>query len=153
MTDSERLLGDSMVIGNQGTLLGCADLPVPPDAGRERQQPLCDPRHNPGRTPAALFERELSLEGVDVFERRPSPPRSRALENPHLHGLPPILKTRGRADQPADLLTQAIPPRFPRRSHAAPTGFQRSCLNSIRSARDSENASLVDPRGFEPLTF
>src|SRR5215467_7703649 len=66
MTDSERSLVDSMVIGNQGTLLGCADLPVPPDAGPERQQPLCDPRHNPGRgTPAVLFERELPLEGVD----------------------------------------------------------------------------------------
>src|SRR5262249_28998507 len=66
MTDSERSLGDSMVVGNQGTLLGSVDLPVPPDAGPQSQQPLGDPRHNPGRgTAAVLFERELSFEGVD----------------------------------------------------------------------------------------
>src|SRR5499427_412197 len=66
MTDSQRSLSDSMVVGNQGTLLGGTDLPVPPDPGAERQQPLGDSRHNPGRgTAAVLFERELSFEGVD----------------------------------------------------------------------------------------
>src|SRR5499427_3098553 len=66
MTDSERSLGDSMVVGNQGTLLGGVDLPVPPDAGPQSQQPLGDPRHDPGRgTAAVLFERELPFEGVD----------------------------------------------------------------------------------------
>src|SRR5215470_10813676 len=66
MTDSERSLGDSVVIGNKRTLLGGAGLPNTPDPGPERQQPLSDPRDNPGRgTPAVLFERELSLEGVD----------------------------------------------------------------------------------------
>src|SRR5215470_3731647 len=66
MSDSERLLGDSVVIGNQRTLLGSADLPVPPDASAESQQPLGDPRHNARRSAAAvLFERELALESVD----------------------------------------------------------------------------------------
>jgi hypothetical protein len=66
MTDSERSLGDSMVVGNQGTLLGGADLPVPPDPGPKCQQPLGDPRHNPGRSTAAvIFERELPFKGVD----------------------------------------------------------------------------------------
>src|SRR5215472_11708710 len=66
MTDFERSLGDSVVVGNKRTLLGGADLPVPPDPGPERQQPLSDPRDNSGRgTPAVLFERELSLGGVD----------------------------------------------------------------------------------------
>src|SRR5215472_3863073 len=66
MTDSQRAFCDSVVVCNQRTLLGGADLPVPPDAGRECQQPLGNPRHNPSRgTAAVLFERELSLEGVD----------------------------------------------------------------------------------------
>src|SRR5262245_4510038 len=54
-----------------------------------------------------------------------------ALENRHRHGLPPILGVRSWADQPDDLLTQAIPD-----SHGAPTSRLRGShgLNTIRSA-------------------
>lgn len=39
------------------TLLGCADLQLPPDPGPERQQPLGNPHHNPSRgTPAVIFQ-------------------------------------------------------------------------------------------------
>src|SRR5215467_10366412 len=66
MSDSQRSLSDSVVVGNEGTLLADADLPVPPDPGPERQQPLGDPRHDPSRgTAAVLFERELPFEGID----------------------------------------------------------------------------------------
>src|SRR5215469_5061904 len=66
MSNSERLLGDSVVVGNRGTLLRGVDLPVPPDAGSKSQQPLGDPRHDASRgTAAMLFERELPFEGVD----------------------------------------------------------------------------------------
>lgn len=50
---------------------------------------------------------------VGVLEQCAPPPRRRALENPHHRGLPPIVSTRGWADQPADLLTQTIPPDTP----------------------------------------
>src|SRR5215831_10061833 len=66
MTDSERSLGGSVVICNQRALFGGADLPVPPDPGPERQQPLGNPHHYASRgSPAVFFERELPFKGVD----------------------------------------------------------------------------------------
>src|SRR5437899_1341024 len=66
MSDSERLLVDSVVVGNQGTLLGSVDPPVPPDARSECQQPLGHPCHDSTWSAGAmLFEGELAFEGVD----------------------------------------------------------------------------------------
>src|SRR5438270_6426990 len=55
----------SVVVGDQGALVGDADEPVVPDAGGEGEQALSDPHHNTSAGAAAVrFEPELTLEGV-----------------------------------------------------------------------------------------
>ena len=55
-----------MVVGDEGALDRCADLPVVPDGGVERQEALDDPRPEPGRDASAVaFEAELVLQGPD----------------------------------------------------------------------------------------
>src|SRR4249919_3956904 len=56
----------SVVVGDQGALVGGADLPVPPDAGGQGEQPLGDPDIDPGQGPAPVaFQPELVFEGVE----------------------------------------------------------------------------------------
>src|SRR6266508_784740 len=56
----------SVVVGDQGTLDRRADLPVVPDGGVERQEPLDDPGPQPGGDTAAVaFQAELVLERPD----------------------------------------------------------------------------------------
>src|SRR5215216_3940570 len=65
MIASDWVVG-SVVVGDQGALVGCADLPVPPDPGGQGKQPLRDPDPHPLRRPAAvLFQSKLALEGVE----------------------------------------------------------------------------------------
>jgi len=55
-----------VIVGDQGSLDWCADLPVEPDDGVEGEEPLDDPCPQPGGDPAAVaFEAELVLEGPD----------------------------------------------------------------------------------------
>src|SRR5438128_10972468 len=66
MSDSERLAGDSVVVRDQGSLIGGVDLPVPPDACCQRHKPLSDACQDAGSgAGAVLFERELALKGID----------------------------------------------------------------------------------------
>src|SRR6266511_3041563 len=56
----------SVVVGDQGTLDRRADVPVVPDGGVERQEPLDDPGPQPGGDTAAVaFQAELVLERPD----------------------------------------------------------------------------------------
>src|SRR4029450_1119037 len=55
-----------VVVGDQGALVGCADLPVPPDPGGQGQQPLADPDPDPSQGPAAvLFQTQLTLKSLE----------------------------------------------------------------------------------------
>jgi hypothetical protein len=59
-------VGGLVVVGDQRSLVGLADLPVPPDAGGQGQQPLGDPDPDPGQGPATmLLQPELTLEGLE----------------------------------------------------------------------------------------
>src|SRR6266508_6874998 len=65
--DMPRHLTTSLrVVGEQGPLVGGADLPVPPDRGGQGQQPLGDPDVDAGQgsSPVA-FQPALVLEGVE----------------------------------------------------------------------------------------
>jgi hypothetical protein len=55
-----------VVIGDQGALVEGADLPVPPDRGGQREEPLRDPDidTSKGASPVA-FQPKLVLEGVE----------------------------------------------------------------------------------------
>src|SRR4029453_3022188 len=65
MISSDWAVG-SMVVGDQGALVGRADLPVPPDPGGQRQQSLSDPDPDSGQGAAAvLFQPELAFEGLE----------------------------------------------------------------------------------------
>src|SRR6266498_1875104 len=65
MIASDWVVG-SVVVGDQGALVGHADLPVPPDPSSQGEQPLRDPDPDPLRGAAAvLFQSELTLEGVE----------------------------------------------------------------------------------------
>jgi hypothetical protein len=55
-----------VVVGDQGTLVGRADLPVPPDRGGQGEQPLPDPDPDPGQRPSPMaLQPELVFEGVE----------------------------------------------------------------------------------------
>jgi hypothetical protein len=55
-----------VVVGDQGALDGCADLPVEPDGGVEGEQPLDHAGPEPGRDAAAVaFEAELVFQRPD----------------------------------------------------------------------------------------
>src|ERR671936_1470589 len=66
MIDSDWVLSGSVVVGEQGPLVGDPELPVAPDAGGQGQQPLADADEHPtqGAT-TMLFQPQLVLEGVD----------------------------------------------------------------------------------------
>ncbi len=81
-----------VVVGDQGPLDRCADHPVVPDAGVEREQPLDDPGPQPGGDAAAVaFEAELVLQGPDD--------RLDPLPQPVRKGPGGLLVLAGRADQ------------------------------------------------------
>jgi hypothetical protein len=69
-------MGSSVIVRDQGALDRRADLSVVPDRGVEREQPLDDPRPQPGGDPAAVaFEAELVLRGGHTlrgFDRLPA---------------------------------------------------------------------------------
>ena len=55
-----------MVVGDQGSLDGGADLPVGPDAGVEGEEPLDDAGpESCGDAAAVAFEAELAFQGPD----------------------------------------------------------------------------------------
>src|SRR5262245_9735362 len=59
-------MGSSVIVGDEGAPDWRADLPVVPDGGVEREQPLDDPRPQPGGDAAAVpFEAQLVLQGPD----------------------------------------------------------------------------------------
>src|SRR6266540_1278556 len=56
----------SVVVGDQGALVGRAGLPVPPDPSSQGEQPLRDPDPDPLRGAAAvMFQAELAIEGAE----------------------------------------------------------------------------------------
>src|SRR5919109_1903150 len=56
----------SMVVGDQGALVGGADLPVPPDPRGQGEQSLGNPDPDPGQGAAAVpFQPELAFEGLE----------------------------------------------------------------------------------------
>jgi len=66
MIASESVDESSMVVGDQGSLVGCAELPVPPDRCGQGQQPLGDPDMDTGQGAAAVaFQPQLVFEGVE----------------------------------------------------------------------------------------
>src|SRR5215211_8570846 len=66
MIASDWVVGISVVVGEQGPLVGGADLPVPPDRGGQGEQPLGDPDIDAGQgaSPVA-FQPKLVFEGVE----------------------------------------------------------------------------------------
>src|SRR4029453_6442132 len=83
MTASDLVVG-SVVVGDQGALVGRADLPVPPDPAGQREQPLGDTDPDAGRgTPAVAFQSELVFEGIEGA-LDPLPPTAK---RPHAVGL------------------------------------------------------------------
>src|SRR5215218_7657196 len=65
MIASDWVEGISVVVGDQGTLVGGADLPVPPDRRGQGEQALGDPDPDTGQGPAAVaFQPQLVFEGV-----------------------------------------------------------------------------------------
>jgi hypothetical protein len=66
MIASDWVVGFSVVVGEQGPLVGGADLPVPPDRGGQGEQPLGDPDIDTGQgaSPVA-FQPKLVFEGVE----------------------------------------------------------------------------------------
>src|SRR5512132_889337 len=79
MIASDWVVGISVVVGEQGPLVGGAGLPVPPDRGGQGQQPLGDTDVDAGQgsSPVA-FQPELVLEVSKVlsihWRQRPSEP-------------------------------------------------------------------------------
>src|SRR5579859_3483878 len=56
----------SVVVGDEGSLVGGADLPVVPDGGGQGEQSLGDAgEHSGGGASAVAFEAELVFEGVE----------------------------------------------------------------------------------------
>jgi hypothetical protein len=73
----------SVVVGDQGALVGGADLPVPPDRRGQGQQPLGDPDPDPGQGAAAVaFQPKLVFEGVEGALDPLAPTLSRIAELP-----------------------------------------------------------------------
>src|SRR2546429_3667086 len=59
-------MGSSVIVSDEGTLDRCSYLPVVPDDGVERQQPLHDPGPEPGGDAGTVaFESELVLQRPD----------------------------------------------------------------------------------------
>src|SRR5512132_3108089 len=81
MIASDWVVG-SVVVGDQGALVGCTDLPVPPDPTGQGEQPLRDPDPDAGQGAAAVpFQPKLALEGLEGAldpladtAQRPNPP-------------------------------------------------------------------------------
>src|SRR5215211_2708363 len=66
MIASESVDGASVVVGDQGSLVSGAELPVPPDRRGQREQPLRDPDPDTGQGAAAVaFQTKLVFEGVE----------------------------------------------------------------------------------------
>src|SRR5918996_3215997 len=81
MIDSDWIGVGSMVVVDQRTLVGGAELPVEPDGGGQGQQPLGDPDVDPGwDARAVLLQPKLPLEGIDdrldPLAHRPQTPES-----------------------------------------------------------------------------
>ena len=85
-------MGSSVVVCDEGALDGCADLPVVPDGGVEREQPLDDPGPQPGGDPAAV-----ALEAELVFQRPDD--RLDPVPQPVREGPGFLLVLAGRPDQ------------------------------------------------------
>jgi hypothetical protein len=49
MIASDWVVMGSVVVGDQGALVGRADLPIPPDRRGQGEQPLGDPDPDPGQ--------------------------------------------------------------------------------------------------------
>lgn len=63
MIDSDWVGEDSVVVGDQGTLVGLAELPVEPHAGGQGEQALCHPHEHPAKGAAAvLLQPKLAFE-------------------------------------------------------------------------------------------
>src|SRR5918996_3632935 len=66
MIASDWVGGSSVVVGDQAALVGRAGFPVPPDRGRQRQQPLRHADMDAGQCPSLVtFQPELVFEGVE----------------------------------------------------------------------------------------
>ena len=57
---ASELVGGSVIVGDQGALVGRADLLVPPDRRGQREQPLSDPDMDADQgAPSVVFQPEL----------------------------------------------------------------------------------------------
>jgi hypothetical protein len=66
MIDSVRVGGGLVVVGEQGALVGDAELPVEANRGGQGEQPLRDPDEHPAKGAATVaFQAELVFEGVE----------------------------------------------------------------------------------------
>jgi hypothetical protein len=117
MIASEWMGGVLVVVGDQGALVGGADLPVPPDRGGQGQQPLSDPDPDAGQGAAAVaFQPKLVFEGgegaldpLPEATQRPMPVRligavraqqARAIASDQLLEVPAGEALVGQDDQP-----------------------------------------------------
>lgn len=67
MIDSEWMGRMSVVVGDQGALVGLAEEPVEPDTRGQREQPLGDPDEHATKGAATMaFQAELVVEGVEA---------------------------------------------------------------------------------------
>src|ERR671934_398524 len=96
MSASDWVDGRSMVVGDQGALVGCADLPVPPDAAGQGEQPLADPDPDTSQGPATVaFQPKLVFERVEgALDPLPDP-----TQRPH----PARLVSTVRTQQPGPI--------------------------------------------------
>src|SRR5216117_3266923 len=66
MVASDWVAGISMVVGDQRALVGCVELPVPPNRRGQGQQPLRDPYIDASqRSSPVAFQPQLVFEGVE----------------------------------------------------------------------------------------
>src|SRR5919201_4475434 len=98
-----------VVVGDQGALVGRADLPVPPDRAGPGEQPLGAADVDAGQgTAAVAFQAKLVLEGVEgALDPLPDP-----AQRPHPAGLVGAVRSQQpRAvlgDQPFEVATSKV---------------------------------------------
>src|SRR5512132_3495924 len=137
MIASDWVVG-SVVVGDQGALVGCTDLPVPPDPTGQGEQPLRDPDPDAGQGAAAVpFQPKLALEGLEGA----LDPLADTAQRPNPAGLVRAVGRSSTAPYPATTCSNSRPanPLSPTRSNPG-RSRPRSC--SSRAATTSRSPSF-----------
>src|SRR5512132_3313214 len=106
MIGSDWVVRMSVVVGDQGALVGRTDLPVPPDASGKGQQPLrdADP-HASQRAPAVLLQPKLTFEALEGALDPLAPATQRPMPQRLVEAVRPQQPAAIAGDQLFELLT------------------------------------------------